>query len=498
MSEEIIKIFEVNTDAIATNRGFYYQYLLVLKKWIKNFIDEKDIVTLIEVEDDIKEVGDEIIFTQVKCYTSSFSLNSKEIRKSIFNFFILYFKYLDLKEKLSFCFSTNSQISKKEKLLLQWVQNPELEDYKLLDLCIKKVKEILIKEIKERRIKLLQKGLSEVEKASVNRISDDFKNRIDKNIIGSFVKSIFWEFNELSPEEGVELLTKEIHTLLEHTKFNGKSSSLLFRVLTSEIYRSSQKEKKSERVLNNGHLTTIIKQTEDDLLQLIDNKLTKLFKVELESLKVDVANLIKTADLHSKDIGFLKNELRNTSVKIPKHLNLLPDFSSIDIYGWDGFLKQIHSALDKKKTISIYSEGGMGKTTFGKKYLQTFDEYDHIVWISVEKSISTSLLLDDTLRNNLKFTASTEPESIDFAFRNLLNTLNKIHGKNLIVIDIQESKNELSEIKSLSLSPNWHKLILTRSHLKTIPNERLPKIDFNIAKEIYSSHCKKEKIKAKF
>lgn len=493
MNEEIIKLFEVNTDAIATNRGFYYQYLVVLKKWITNYIEDTNLTTLTEVEDDIKEIGDEIIFTQVKCYTSSFSLNSKEIRKSLFNFFILYSKYKNFKEKISFCFSTNTQISKREKLLTKWAQNENLEDKELLTLCVKKVKEILIKEVKERKNKLLQRGTSETDKEVIKIFSNSFKNSLEADSIEPFVKSIFWDFNGLSPEKGVDFFTNEIQKLLEHKKFDNKPPSLLFRVLLSEIYRSSQKDNKSERVLDNAHLTTIIKHTEDDLLQLVDIKLTKLFKIELESLKADVANLMKTSDLHSKDISSLKIELKKTAVKTPKHLNLLPDFSSIDIFGWDDFLNQVHSVLSKKKTISIYSEGGMGKTTFGKKYLKTFDNYDHIIWVNVENSFSTSLLLDDVLRTNLKFTASTESESIDSTFKNLLNTLNKIEGENLIIIDIQESEKELAEIKSLSLSPNWHKLIFTRSHLKTLPNNKLPVLSFKVTKEIYLSHCYREK-----
>ena len=66
MLEEILQIFDINTDAIATNRGFYYQYLSVLKKWINNFIEDNDIKTYTEVDDDIKEVGDNLVFTQIK------------------------------------------------------------------------------------------------------------------------------------------------------------------------------------------------------------------------------------------------------------------------------------------------------------------------------------------------------------------------------------------------------------------------------------------------
>lgn len=494
MNEELIKIFEVNTDAIATNRGFYYQYLVTLKKWITNYINDINITTITEVEDDIKEVGTEIIFTQVKCYTSSFSLNSKEVKKSLFNFFILYSKYKNLTEKTSFSFLTNSKISKREKLLIEWTQDAGLENKKLLVLCIKRVKEILIKEVKERKNKLLQRGISEIEKNRIKSISNSFKESLKEDDIESFVKNITWNFNNLSPEKDVDLLTEEIHTLLEHKKFDDKPTSLIFKVLLSEIYKNSQKENKSDRELNNDYLTTIIKQTESELKELVNDKLIQLFRIELDELKVNVANLVRSRDLHSKDINFIKSELKKFPLKIPKHLNLLPDFTSLTIFGWNNFLSKVHSVLNTKKMISIYSEGGMGKTTFGKKYLQTFDKYDHIIWVNVESSISTSLLLDDVLRINLGLSNSKSSESIDSTYKNLLNEVNKIEGENLIIIDIQESEKELEEINSLSLGPNWHKLILTRSHLKTIPNQKLPVLDFNVAKEIYLTYFNRGKV----
>eukprot|EP01093_Parvamoeba_rugata_P009656 TRINITY_DN265_c0_g1_i1.p1 TRINITY_DN265_c0_g1~~TRINITY_DN265_c0_g1_i1.p1 ORF type:complete len:954 (-),score=141.23 TRINITY_DN265_c0_g1_i1:5399-8260(-) len=497
MNDKIIKLFEVNTDAIATNRGFYYQYLLVLKKWITNFIDEKDIVTHTEVEDDIKEVGDEIIFTQVKCYSSSFSLNSKEIKKSVFNFFILYLKYKSLDEKVSFCFSTNSQISKREKLLFEWTQNADLRDNQLLDLCIKKIKEILVKEIKERRIKLLQKGLPIVEKEAINRISNNFKKSLEKNRLQPFVKSIIWEFNKLPPEEGVELLTKEIHTLLGHIKFNGKPSSLLFKVLISEIYRSSQKTKYSDRELKNETLLNIIKQTDDELSQLVNSGLTRLFKIEIESLKLNVKALRETQKVHSNEIDFLKREVQKPSNHIPKYLNLPPDFSSLEVLGWDDFLNEVNSTLSKKKVLSIYSEGGMGKTSFGKKFLKTFQKYDHIIWLNTESSISSSLLLDNVLKDNLKLTYPTKIIDFKDSYESLIGELNKIKGENLIIIDIQNSRNELAEINSLKLTSNWQKLILTRSHLKTITSTKLPALNFQDAKQIYLNFCNKESIEDK-
>lgn len=495
MEEEIVKIFGVNSDAVATNRGFYYQYLLVLKKWITNYIDDKNIITNTEVEEDIKEVGDELIFTQVKCYTSSFSLNSKEIKKSLFNFFILYLKYRKSNEKTSFCFSTNSQISAREKLLLKWVDDINLRNEELLILCIKKVQEILNKEIKIRKNKFLERSASEISKQEIKDVYNGFIGEIKESNIEFFVKKIIWEFSGNSPEEAIEFTTKEIHSLLKHSKFESKPVSLLFSVFLSEIYRSSQKENKLDRALGNETLSSIIKQTDNDLLHLIDGKLTKLFRIEIETLKLNVEEIRCTQEVHSTEIDLLKREIHNPKTKIPKYLNLIPDFSSRDFFGWDDLLNNTYSILSEKKVLSIYSEGGMGKTSFGKKYLKTFDTYDHIIWLNLENSIQSSLLLDDIIRENLQLDFTKGNNNTQLIFKYIINELNKIEGENLLIIDIQQSEDELSEIESLTLTPNWHKLILTRSHLKTIPNLKLLRLGFEDAKEIYLSHNNREQIK---
>ncbi|MFK5958477.1 MAG: tetratricopeptide repeat protein [Lutibacter sp.] len=495
MEEEIIKIFGINTDAVATNRGFYYQYLLVLKKWITNYIDNKNIITSTEVEEDIKEVGDKLIFTQVKCYTSSFSLNSKEVKKSLFNFFILFLKYRNSNEKISFCFSTNSQISVREKLLLKWVDDINLRNDKLLILCIKKVREILNKEIKARKNKLLGKCTEDIYKQKIKDVCSSFIGETKENSIEFFVKNIVWEFSGNSPEKAIDFTTKEIHNLLKHSKFEGKPVSLLFSVLLSEIYRSSQKENSFDRALSNESLINIITQTDNDLLNLIDSKLTKLLRIEIESLKLNIEEIRCTQEIHSTEIDLLKSKIENPKATIPKYLNLIPDFYSQHVFGWDDFLLNAQSILSKKKVLSIYSEGGMGKTSFGKKYLKTFEIYDHIIWLNLENSIQSSLLLDDIMKENLQLDFTKGNDNNQLVFKSIINKLNKIEGENLFIIDIQQSENELLDIESLTLTSNWHKLVLTRSHLKTIPNLKLPLLGFEDAKEIYLSHNNKEKIK---
>ena len=87
MNKEVLELLSVNRDAYAVNRGFYFQYLCVLKKWIGNFVNGENIKVFTEVDEDIKEVGDKLVFTQVKCYSGKLSLVSKEIEKTVFNFF---------------------------------------------------------------------------------------------------------------------------------------------------------------------------------------------------------------------------------------------------------------------------------------------------------------------------------------------------------------------------------------------------------------------------
>ncbi len=500
IEETILKIFEVNTDAIATNRGFYYQYLSVLKKWIQNYIDEKDIKTFTEVDDDIKEVGEELIFTQIKCYSSNFSLNSKEVTKSMFNFFILFLKYKDLNEKITFCFSTNTSIAKKEKLLIKWIESIELKDEKLLSDCSNKVEDILIKEINTKKNNKLQKCNTDIEKNNIKSVSEKLKSYIKLNI-KEFVNTIVWKFDDVSPEDSIFIIKDEIYQLIRHEKFDNRPISLIFGALLSEIYNTSQKTDKKDRYLNQETISNILNHTDKELEQYKNNKLTALLRVDIESLQYDVKqikigqeNHEKRLKKHREEIDLLKGiSQKKIKKEFPKNMNLLPDFYSIEIYGWEDFLNQTNSILKEKKIISIYSSVGMGKTSFAKKYLKTFTNYDHIIWINTAHSISNSFVSDILLKKNLGIEFSAN-EDINQRFQFLLNELSQIDGNNLLIIDIQEAKDEKSALNELSSIANWEKLILTRSHLNGTTSEKLPILSFNDTKKIFLANCSRNVI----
>ncbi|MCB0463286.1 MAG: hypothetical protein KDC81_11335 [Flavobacteriaceae bacterium] len=493
MRERIIDIFGSETEATATNRGFYYQYLCVLKKWINNFVNDKNVETQTEVEDDIKEVGEQLIFTQVKSYTSSFSLNSTEIKKSIFNFFILYLKYKSLNEDISFCFTTNSSISPKEKLLSKWVNDVSFTDSSLHTLCTKKVKEILIKEVKIKKNKKSQKNITQEEREKIKAVSQETITVI-KDEVSSFIKNIFWEFEDLSPEDSIKNIKEEIYTILQDSKFENKPVNVLFSVLLSEIYKSSQNKKQEERSLNKNIILNLLKQTDDELKELVNRKLTRLLQIEYEILKHDVEQIKVRQIAHELEINALKSQSSSIPTAYPKNLNLLPDIYTSEILGWENFLIKVNDNLEEKKMVLIHSEGGMGKTSFAKKYIKNHDHYDHLIWLNVEHSIPNSILLDDVLITNLGIELSTSND-ISQSYNLILNELNKINGNNLIIIDIQKCEDEFSEIKSLASLSSWKKLVLTRSYHKTMPSIKLPRISFEDAKQIYLSYSSKHQVK---
>lgn len=491
MLEQIIDVFEVNTDAIATNRGFYYQYLTILKKWIVNFIEDNDFDAYSEVDQDIKEVGENLIFTQVKCYTSNFSLNSEEVKNTIFNFFILYQKNKEFSGDITFCFSTNTNISIREKLLSRWINDENLSDENLRKLCSDKIKETLIKEVKTRKnIKLNQKNSEE--RLNLIKLSATNLIEIVNNEIEPFTKKIKWKFESLSPNEAIVKLKSEIENLLENSKFQNRPISLLFGVFISEIYKRSQDKDPENRSLTKQIIINLLNHSDIELEEYLNIKFFRLINIELDLLRTDIKVIQSKIDSHANKINLLEKSFKKSSNnKLPKNLNILPDFTSVNIYDWETFITEINSQLASTKLLSVFSQGGMGKTSFAKKYLQTYSNYNHVIWVTVENSLSHAFAFDEILIKNLNLEFSSKDE-VECRFINILNELNKIEGKNLIIVDIQEIEDDKSSLNKFLSLTSWEKLILSRNKIKTIPFVKLPQISIQNCKNIFNSYINKQ------
>lgn len=485
-----INIFKRNGDAISTNRGFYYQYLSFLKKWITNFIDGVESPIYTEVDNDIKEIGKTYVFTQLKCFSSDFSLNSKEIKHSLFDFFITYLRYKQNNISPKFSFVTNSGIQKREKLLGKWLSREIFDNSTDIESLKKKNREILKDESnKIRQAKLNRQHISKEKKLEVNASYKALCSvLLDDLLIEDFCRAVHWEFGELTTEEAVFQIRQEILVLLKNKIFDDRPIEIIFRVLLSEINRCSQETEASMRCLTSSDLQNLLDLTDSEIQEKIDLKFIQFIGFELEEIK----DRIKAVESKQENQAVLIEKLKpNTLEKLD--LTLVPYVNDVqDIFGWENELNDIFDILNKKKLVSIHNYGGVGKTTFAKKFLTiNRNQYNNIIWLNIEKSIQTSFVFNNLLLSSLRINLDKE-KTVDEQFNIILSELDKIGDNNLIILDIQDNDETFSALNSISSLRNWKKMILTRAKLKTLNPYILPHLDYSSANNLFKLHCSKE------
>ncbi|RFS16851.1 NB-ARC domain-containing protein [Emticicia sp. C21] len=492
MKKELLDLININRNAIATNRGFYYQYLNVVLKWINNYVNARNVDVYTEVDDDIKEVGDELIFTQLKCYSSAFSFNSVEIQKTLLNFFALYLQYQDF--ELTFYFTTNSSISKNEEILSNWIVEQPPLNKEILSLCTSKVSEVLADEIRKIKIKRLSK---EDKKPKMKQaLMKDFEQLnglvYDKLLITDFVNKIRWEFGEVQTERAVEKLVLEILDQLRNPIFGGRPVTLLLDAMLSEIYRRSQLTDTEQRKVNNKLLKSILALKDEELYSYIDTRLSNLFNVRLENLE----NRINTIDdvlketvnaqkEYSEALETLIRDKVSSKHEIPKRITKIPYIDTSSVFGREDILTSLHKLLSEVRHISINGNGGMGKSTILKLYIHSYkDDYDHIIWINAQTGLVNSITINQEIATNLNIPI-LDADKFSERFDLILNKLHQISGNNLLIIDgYSKTELQLSELRTLN---QWRIIVGTRLRLpgwKLLPIRAL---SFESAKALYHS-----------
>lgn len=492
MNEDIIDVFEVNTDAIATNRGFYYQYLILLKRWITNYISGVNDTLFSEVDDDIKQVGEKLTFTQVKCYSKNFSFQSEEIQKTIFNYFILFLKD-EHKIPITFCFSTNTGIAKSEKLLKQWSDNITLQDETLRKNVILKIQSILNTELKKRKRKKLEiKGISDERRNKIKDTSSQLSGQLNHSIIDSFVKCIKWEFLSENPVTAITNLSNEINILLSHDKFNNKPISTIKSVLLSEIYKCSQLDTAKDRILTIDKIDEILTKTIEELRSYENSEFLRLVDFKFEEIGEKFYNQLKkqqrnfSNDLEDLTQRVTKVENLSFSNNPLKELSLIPTDFGENYFGRETTLLELSKNVTIHNIISITGNGGEGKTLLVQKYLnENKNDFDHVIWINSSPSLQKAIIFDQVLLRNLNLKFDTDTNDIDKT-RIVCNELNKIRGRNLLIIDSYE--NGLATLNLLKSLNNWKILITTQEIIDGAFEFKLPKLDYTSLKSIYEEN----------
>lgn len=263
MSTNQLYIFSKNTDATATEQGYYYQKLKTLKTWLQNRINNISEVIYCDYEDDILQrnfVEGTSKFRQIKLYSSTFSFSTEEIKKSLANFFMLFTKGDYLFDDACFVFETNSSIAREMRgndanLLKEWFENQDNMSEDLIDRCKARVKEIIDEYVKDGYARQM-----------AGDITGDFLNakifydNLPEEFWVKFITSIKWHFENVEQQEAIPELRKEIDSLilLLPLPINSKEVSTYAGVLLHEITEKTIDPVKDNRILTNDLLDFIV------------------------------------------------------------------------------------------------------------------------------------------------------------------------------------------------------------------------------------------------
>ncbi len=254
MSTSKLHIFQKNTDASASLRGYQYQILKTLESWLSNLQENIDEEIYCDFEEDIfhrNQLEEKVTFRQLKLYSSNFSFKSEEIEKCISHFFMLHVKTDYKSFDKEFVFEANSNVAGKYKdneaeLLRNWVTNQDDLSDELLESCSNKSKEIVSAYINEQAKKLEDS----IDEGLISEALSIFE-ALTKDDWVLFTKCIRWKFAGPTPEEEFEATIDNIKTLILKLPFpiNEDGVDAIFGILYKEVsIKSSQKEPQDRKL----------------------------------------------------------------------------------------------------------------------------------------------------------------------------------------------------------------------------------------------------------
>lgn len=323
MINKDIFLFKKNTEAIATNRGFYYQYLITLNNWIDLYLSNSNAKIFCELEDDIYELdkkNKKQSFTQVKAYSEGFRFNSPEIKKTLLNFFMLFLQYKD-EYNGNFSFHTNAGTKiNAGKFLKNWEENQTNISY-VQKHFLEDTRILLHKYILSERSKKEKNITDTATLLKINNSYDQLKKYLLSDLLKTFVTRIRWTFLDVSTKEAIDIIITEISKKIEKLPNYGNLKKLIFARLLSEVYTRSTKEKENERQLDKQLIDDILKESKDEIESNIHASIETLkdsnFKIldEIDKIK----NLVsKSYEIIQEEFGekfsfntFIENYRKN-------------------------------------------------------------------------------------------------------------------------------------------------------------------------------------------
>ena len=257
---------------------------------------------------------------------------------------------------------------------------------------------------------------------------------------------------------------------------NGKSPFYQSQIILEELLKhrffcKSGYKTDDEKILsefkNNNKFIVPEKEQIHDFLNIFEQNINE--DDELKKLAIE-ENYQEEIFTISDNVYELINLLRKfinpegSGNSYPKELTEWVRISKDDIVGREKDLQDLRESLmQNHDTALINGMGGIGKTTLAAVYLTEFyDEYDHIVWLTIENSLEEAIIANKSLIKNLKIAEEELSEPL-ISCLNKLRTLQSDKPKLLVIDNAHENLAE--HYNKLPKAPGWHLLVTSRKHI---------------------------------
>jgi len=173
---------------------------------------------------------------------------------------------------------------------------------------------------------------------------------------------------------------------------------------------------------------------------------------------------------------------------IPKELTTVSKIKKEEIIGREDDLKHLREILIQNKEIVLLNGmGGIGKTTLASVYAnEYYDDYEHIVWFTIEKSLEETIISNYALLKNLGLENEKPNLLVEACLYQLRNLINE--KPNLLILDNAASNLTLFYDK-LPKAPHWHVLVTSRERIEPFNVFELDFLSENEALDLFKKHC---------
>lgn len=238
----------------------------------------------------------------------------------------------------------------------------------------------------------------------------------------------------------------------------------------------------------------------DNQVILIKNNLNRLKEAEIQGT-IPRDSLI--AERNKLIIRFLENldpsNKSKENLRVPVLVNSFALFKSENLIGRNDYFKKIEYQLTKNQLIVIQGLAGIGKTSLVSSFIDLISKkksgvyFDHIVWIRhyVKENFEKNFV--EQLNYATPELVANEISNPERVYQKFVNLLNKLKGKNLLIVDNIDDFDLLHSIRFKVGVLRWKIILITRCNIEDQNVVHVTSLSMSDAQNLFYRYYTREK-----